>query len=251
MDFADRAQGGSRMKALAFAGVVALVMSLSLASPAGARFQEPPAVDIQGVGGLAPDAQSIGVQVLAECPERWTVVEALVRVSQPSGSGQASFPLTCIGSPRVFGVSVPAGTGSFQLGEAQVSATVLIKRGKTARADDSEVVPVQPTVGVELAESGQRVDGGQAVVLDVTVACPAGTTGLLSSLVVSQSPVIIGSSTYTPICDGSRHTFTVRVEADSNPYQPGIAQALTFAQIDWEGQVFYGIDDDGALELAG
>jgi hypothetical protein len=30
------------MKALAFAGVVALVMSLSLASPAGARFQEAP-----------------------------------------------------------------------------------------------------------------------------------------------------------------------------------------------------------------
>ena len=181
----------------------------------------------------------------------WTVVEAVVRVSQPSGSGQVSFPLTCIGSPRLFGVNVPAGTGSFQLGKAHVSATVLIRRGKTARADDSEVVPVQPTVGVELAESGQRVDGGQAVVLDVTVACPAGTTGLLSSPVVSQSPVIMGSGTYTPICDGSRHTFTVRVEADSNPYQPGIAQAVTFAQIEWQGQVFYGIDDDGALELVG
>jgi hypothetical protein len=226
-------------------------MSLSLASPTGARFQEPPAVDIQGVDGLAPDASSIGVQVLAECPARWTVVEAVVRVSQPSGSGQASFPLTCIGSPRMLGVSVPVGTGSFQLGEAQVSATVLIKRRKTARADDSEVVPVQPTVLVELAESGQRMDDGRAVVLDVTVACPAGTNGLQSTLVVSQSPVIIGSNTYTPICDGSRHTFTVRVEADSNPYQPGIAQALTFANIEWQGEVFYGIDDDGALELIG
>jgi hypothetical protein len=110
---------------------------------------------------------------------------------------------------------------------------------------------VQPTVGIELATSGQRVDGGRAVVLDVTVACPAGTTGLLSSLVVSQSPVTIGSSTYAPICDGSRHTFDVRVEADSNLYQPGIAQAVSFAQIEWQGQVFYGIDDDGALELVG
>jgi hypothetical protein len=242
---------GRRPLLRSFRAVVALVMSLSLASPAGARFQEPPAVDIQGVAGLAPDATSIRVQVLAECPERWAVVEAVVRVSQPSGSGQASFPLTCIGSPRMFGVSAPAGTGSFQLGEAQVSATVLIKRGKTARADDSEVVPVQPTVLVELAESGQRMDDGRAVVVDVTVACPAGTNGLRSSLVVSQSPVIIGSNTYTPICDGSRHTFTVRVEADSNPYQPGIAQALTFANIEWQGEVFYGIDDDGALELIG
>lgn len=241
------------MKALAFAGVVALVMSLSLASPAGARFQEPPTVDIQGVAGMAPHGQSIGVTVLASCPERWTVVEATVTVSQPSGSGQASFPLTCIKSIRSFAVAVPATTGSFQLGEAEVSATVAIERGKTARADDSDVLPVQPTVGVELAESGQRVDGGQAVVLDVTVACPAGTTGLQSSLVVSQSPVIIGVGTYTPTCDGSRHTFTVRVDKNpvSNPYQPGIAQALTFAQIDWQGQLFYGIDDDGALELVG
>jgi hypothetical protein len=239
------------MKALAFAGVVALVMSLSLASPAGARFEEPPAVDIQGVGGLTPDAQSIGVQVLAECPERWTVVEAVVRVSQPSGSGQASFPLTCIGSPRLFGVSVPAGTGSFQLGEAHVSATVLIRRGKTARADDSEVVPVQPTVGIELAESGLRAEGGQAVVLDVTVACPAGTTGLLSSLVVSQSPVIMGSSTYTPILRRLAPHVHRAGGGGQQPLQLGIAQAVTFAQIEWQGQVFYGIDDDGALELVG
>ena len=146
---------------------------------------------------------------------------------------------------------MPATTGSFQLGEAQVSATVVIKRGKTARADDSDVLPVQPTVGVELAESGQRVDDGRAVVLDVTVACPEGTTGRQSSLVVSQSPVIIGSGPYTPFCDGLRHTFTVRVETNSNPYQPGIAQALTFAQIEWQGEIFYGIDDDGALELVG
>jgi hypothetical protein len=216
-------------------------------------FEEAPTVDIHTAAGLAPDGRTIGVTVLASCPERWTVVEATVRVSQPSGSGEASFPLTCIKSIRSFSIAVPATTGSFQLGEAQVSATVIVQRGKTARADDWEVVSVDPTVLVELASSGLRVDDGQAVILDVTVACPAGTNGLQSSLVVSQSPVIIGSGTYTPICDGSGHTFTVRVEknADSNPYQPGIAQALTFANIDWRGEVFYGIDDDGALDLVG
>jgi hypothetical protein len=237
------------MKTLTFPGVVALVISLSLASPAGARFQEPPAVDVQGVAGLAPDGSSIGVQVLAECPERWTVAEAVVRVSQPSGAGQASFPLTCIASPRLFGVSVPATTGSFQLGEAQVSATVVIKRGKTARADDSQVVPAQPTVLAELADSGRLADGGQAVLLDVTVACPAGTNGLESRLVVSQAGRVIGVGTYTPVCDGSRHNFTVRVRASDGVYEPGIAQALTFANVEWQGELFYGIDDDGALEL--
>ncbi|HET7855844.1 MAG TPA: hypothetical protein VFL41_05255 [Gaiellaceae bacterium] len=239
------------MKTLALVGVIALLTSLAATAPAGARFQEPPVVDIQSVAGMSPDGGTIGVTVLASCPERWTVVEATVTVSQPSGSGQASFPLTCIQSIRPFSIAVPATTGSFQLGDAQVSATVVIKRGKTARADDSEVLRVDPTVLVELASSGQRVDDGGAVVLDVTVACPAGTTGRQSSLVVSQSPVIIGSGTYTPICDGLGHTFTVRVEADSNPYQPGIAQALTFAQIEWQGEIFYGIDDDGALELVG
>jgi hypothetical protein len=43
----------------------------------------------------------------------------------------------------------------------------------------------------------------------------------------------------------------VRVDknADSNPYQPGIAQALTFADVEYNGDVFSGVDDDGALEL--
>jgi hypothetical protein len=140
---------------VALLGVVA-------ASPAGARFQEAPTVDIHSAAGLAPDGRSINVNVLASCPERWTVVEAVVRVSQPSGSGQASFPLTCIKSVRSFWISVPASTGSFQLGSAQVTASVVIKRGKTARADDSEVVTVDPTVLVELAESGLRVDGSRS-----------------------------------------------------------------------------------------
>jgi hypothetical protein len=94
-----------------------------------------------------------------------------------------------------------------------------------------------------------RVDEGQAVILDVTVACPAGTNGLQSSLVVSQSPVIIGRGTYTPICDGTPHTFTVRVTASQGTYQPGIAQALTFADIEYAGEVFYGNDNDGALDI--
>jgi hypothetical protein len=236
-------------RTLALVGVIALLVAVAAATPANARVTPAPAVQIQGVAGLAPDGRSIGVQVLASCPERWTVVEAVVRVSQPGASGQASFPLTCIGSMRLFGVTVASASGAFQLGEAQVTASVVIKRGKTARADDSQVVPVQPTVLVELAETAQLESGGGAVVMDVTVACPAGTNGLQSSLVVSQAGQSIGSGTYVPVCDGSAHTFTVRVVASQGLYHTGIAQALTFANVEFGGEIFYGIDDDGVLDI--
>jgi len=236
------------VRTLTLVGVVALLAVLAAAAPA-ARLQPGPAVQIQGVAGLAPDGRSITVQVLASCPERWTVVEAVVRVTQPGTSGQASFPLTCIGSMRPFGVSVPSSGGAFQLGSAQVTASVVIKRGKTARADDSQVLTVQPTVLVELAETARLESGGGAVVIDVTVACPAGTNGLESRLVVSQAGQVMGVGTYTPACDGSRHTFTVRVAAGDGVYQLGIAQALTFADIEFGGEIFSGVDDDGALDI--
>jgi hypothetical protein len=233
---------------LTLVGMVVLLGALA-AGPAGARFQEAPTVDIHSVAGLAPDGRSINVNVLASCPERSTVVEAVVRVSQPGASGQASFPLTCIKSVRSFWVTVPASSGNFQLGSAQATASVVIKRGNTARADDSEVVDVQPTVRVELAETARIPDGGAAVLLAVTVACPVGTTGRESGLVVSQAGQVMGTGRYTPVCDGSRHTFTVRVQASQGLYQPGIAQALTFADVEYNGDVFSGVDDDGALDL--
>jgi hypothetical protein len=200
------------------------------------------------VAGLAPDGRSIGVQLLASCPERWTVVEAVVTVSQPGASGSSSFPLTCIGSLRPFSITVPAVGADFRLEEAQVTASVVARRGKTARATDAEVVTVQPTVLVELAESARLQSGGEAVVLAVTVACPRGTLGLESRLVVSQGQAM-GVGTYTPVCDGSRHTFSVRVAASRGRYEAGIAQALTFADVEHRGELFSGVDDDGALEV--
>ena len=117
------------VRTLVLVGAVAL-LGAAAAAPAGARFQGAPVVDIQSnPAGLAPDGSSMTVAVLASCPERWAVVEAVVRVSQPGASGQASFPLTCIGSVRPFSVTVPASGGAFQLGSAQVSASVVIQRG--------------------------------------------------------------------------------------------------------------------------
>ena len=237
------------VRALVVAGVIGLLALATASAPVSARPRQAPEVDVQHVAGLAPDGRSMIVQVLASCPERWTVVEAEVRVSQPEASGEASFPLTCIGYLRPFLVTVPVATGTFHLGDVLVSASVVVERGKTARADDSLVIRVQPLVLVELADFARLESGNGAVVMDVTVACHAETTGLESRLVVSQGRTL-GVGLYTPICDGTPHAFSVRVEASQGVYDPAfVAQALTFANTAHAGETVYGIDDDGSLEL--
>lgn len=223
---------------------VALVIGLLIAAAsAGARLSPGPVVDVQSAGGLAPDGSSITIQVLASCPERWTVVEAVVGVSQPQASGQASFPLTCIGSLRMFSVVVPSAGGTFELGEALATASVTIKRGRTERAQDSQLVQVQPTVFVDLAGTARLESGGGAVVIDVTVACPLGASGQQSYVNVSQGQTTTGNGTYVPICDGQDHVFSVRVQASQGVYQAGSAQALTFANVEHGGNGFSGVDE--------
>ena len=232
-----RRAGGALLCAL-----VLLVAGPAVSSAGGAPGAGP-SVDLQSGAGLAPDGRSMTVQVAASCPERWTVVEAVVSVSQPQASGRGSFPLTCIGSIRVFTVVVQSTGGTFRLGTAQATASVVVKRGKTARAVDADVVSVQPTVSVELADSARLESGGGAVSIDVTVACPVGANGQQSYANVSQGQTV-GSGTYVPVCDGSPHTFTVRVTAAQGAYQAGAAQALTFANVEHEGNGFTGVDDE-------
>jgi len=210
-------------------------------APAQAR-ESGPIVDVHSAAQLAPDGRSMTVTILASCPERWTVVEAVVSVAQPQSSGQASFPLTCIGSLRSFTVAVPSTAGAFQLGQAQASASVTISRGRTARAQDSAVVDVQPSVFVELAGTARLESGGSAVVIDVTTACPVGANGLQSRLNVSQGQAY-GSGSYLPVCDGQRHTVTVRAAAVQGAFRAGDARALTFADVEYGGTAFTGVDD--------
>ena len=228
--------------------VAALLIAAVVALPAPARAPAPPTADVHSLGLMAPDARSIRVQVLASCGERATVVQAVVTVSQPSGSGRAPIPLTCAGFVQVFNIVVPVESGVFSLGTADVTATVVSTRGKALSASDTEVVSIDPGVTVELGDSARLGAGGASVVLDVTVACPAGTTGVPSRVGVFQV-LTSGSGPYLPVCDGQPHTFAVTVTATQGAYVAGISQALTFADILWEGRSFTGVDDDGALEL--
>jgi hypothetical protein len=235
------------VRALALTGVIAFVAGT--AGPAGAgHLRRPFTVDIQSAAWLAPDGRSMTVQVLATCPERWTVVEASVAVSQPDASGQASFPLTCIDQVRMFTVNVPVAGGTFELGEAQARASATIKRGKTESTQDSEVIRVQPAVFVDIATTAQLESGGGALTTAVTVACPVGAIGQESRLGVSQGETR-GVGFYTPRCDGSEHMFTVRVEATRGHYQAGVADALTFADVKHDGFDFTGVDEQ-RLEIA-
>ena len=233
----------------ALTAVAALLVLVAAAPVAAARPSSPPKVDIQHFANLAPDGRAIGTQVIASCPERWIVVEAVVAVSQSNGSGQASFPLSCTGSLSVFNVIVPATAGTFTLHDAaDVTASVVVRRGKTQQAADAETLAVTPIIGVDLAHTAQLEPGGDAVTIAVGVACPIGTSGLESRLGIFQGQTS-GIGTYVPICDGSPHVFDVRVPASSLTYAAGTAQALTFANVEFEGAAFYGIDDDGALQI--
>ena len=230
--------------------VIIVVLGARAASPADARLSPGPVVDIHSAAWLAPDGSSMTVTVLASCPERWTVVETVVAVSQPQASGRGSFPLTCIGSVRSFSVLLPSSGGTFELGNASVTASVTIKRGKLDSAQDSELVQVQPAVFVELADTATLESGGGAVLLDIVVACPIGATGQESYVNVSQGQTTSGNGTYLPICDGRRHAFSVRVQASRGAYQAGSAQALTFANAEHEGFGVSGIDE-GPVQIVG
>lgn len=170
------------------------------------------------------------------------MLQALVTLTQPQASGEASFPLTCTGLYQSFSVAVQSPGAPFQLGEAQGTASVLIERGhgRTAQVQDSEVVRGEPTVFVDLAETALLQGGGAAVLLDVTVACPVGANGQQSYVNVSQGQAS-GNGNYVPVCDGQGHTFSLTIQASQGQFQPGIARGFTFAFIEYGGNSFSGI----------
>jgi hypothetical protein len=192
--------------------------------------------------GLDPDGQTVFVNLIARCPERWTVLESSVTVSQPQASGKGSFPLTCTGLFKSFSVAVPTSGAPFELGEAQATGFVQVKRGRTEQTQDSEVVSVDPIVFVDLAGTALLEAGGGAVLLDVTTACAVGANGQQSYVNVSQGQAS-GNGNYVPVCNGQRHTQSVRVPASQGLYQPGTARGFSFAFVGFGGNSFSGIGE--------
>lgn len=230
-----------RLRAPFVVGVAGFVLATGGALPAnaGPPFPDRLEVRVQAGAGLAPDGQSINVSVLARCPERWTVEQALVTVAQPQASGSASFPLTCTGNfGLAFRVTVPASSGEFEIGPAEVTAVVTIKRGRTEQVQDVGIVDVDPIIVVDFSDRTARLrDAGQAADVDVTVACPRQTTGLASRILIFQGQVS-GVGNFVPVCDGQPHLFTVVVEASEGLFQAGNALVVPSVEIEFEGRRF-------------
>jgi hypothetical protein len=71
----------------------------------------------------------------------------------------------------------------------------------------------QETLAIEVAKKARLLDGGQAVALQVAVTCPQGGEVLEAFVYVTQDGNESQFAFLQPICDGTPHLFTVRVEA--------------------------------------
>jgi len=233
----ERARARPRF-ALALAS--ALVLVAAAAPSADTARPRLPSLDVQSAASLAPDGSALKVQLIALCPGRSTIVEATVAVSQPQASGQGSFTLPCNDALTPLTVDVPATAGAFELGRADVSATLRVQRGRTEEANDAENVFVQPSVDVAFTGAA-RLDGGD-VLIDLRVACPVGATGVQSYVNVTGEQGS-GNGSYVPTCDGVARTITVRVSPSQGVFVPGCARALTFANVVHDGTSFAGIAD--------
>jgi hypothetical protein len=81
----------------------------------------------------------------------------------------------------------------------------------------------QETLAVEIAPTARLIQGGKAVVVQVTVNCPAGAEVLEAFLYVNQDGNQGEFTFFQPICDGTPHTFTVRAHAVGFRYHVGEA----------------------------
>jgi hypothetical protein len=86
----------------------------------------------------------------------------------------------------------------------------------------------QETLVVEIAPTARLIQGGKAVVVQVTVTCPAGAEVLEAFLYVTQDGNQSQFASFQPICDDTPHTFTVRAQAVGFRFHVGEAQVSAF-----------------------
>jgi hypothetical protein len=86
----------------------------------------------------------------------------------------------------------------------------------------------QETLVVEVAPTARLIQGGKAVVVQVTVTCPTGAEVLEAFLYVTQDGNQSQFASFQPICDDTPHTFTVRAQAVGFRFYVGEAQVSAF-----------------------
>lgn len=236
-----RGRPGSRRAHRLLVAVLVGISIIAGTQVAGAHRTELSVEVTPGSVPLAPDGRSMSVRLTTTCDPKWTIVEARVTVTQPQASGEASFVPRCGRLTYGLQVTVPALDGMFQTGEAQASAVLVVRQGKTKEARDSARIGVHPQVAVRLADRAALVGGG-AVLIDVTVTCPPTSIGRGGEVTVYDGEAV-GTGAFGPTpCDGNPQTIEVTVEASEGRFQVGAANAFTFAGIEHEGSIFQGSD---------
>jgi hypothetical protein len=95
-----------------------------------AAAQEAPVVEIAPTARLLQGGKAVAVQVTVTCPTGAEVVEAFLYLNQDGNQGQfASFQPICDDTAHTFTVRAQADGFRYHVGEAQVSAFVLLSSG--------------------------------------------------------------------------------------------------------------------------
>jgi hypothetical protein len=230
-----------RVRRLGIVGLVGLFVAVG--APAADAHRTGLAVEIVSEqGGLAPDGRSISFNLATTCDRGWTVLTARVSVVQAQASGEASFTPRCARLSYGLSVTVPALDGSFQTGETQVNALLVVQQGPTKEASDSATLRARPSVSVLLADEAVLDGGGQAVRIDVTVTCPLTSTGRGGELRVYDGQVV-GTGSFAPTpCDGLPHTTSARAETSEGVFRVGSAEVFAWASVEEGGDFFSGVD---------
>ena len=109
--------------------VVLIGLGALLLGPRAAA-QETLVVEIAPTARLIQVGKAVVVQVTVTCPTGAEVLEAFLYVTQDGNQGQfASFQPICDDTPHTFTVRAQADGFRFHVGEAQVSAFVLLTSG--------------------------------------------------------------------------------------------------------------------------
>ena len=109
--------------------VVLIGLGALLLAPRAAA-QEALAVEIAPTARLIQGGKAVAVQVTVTCPTGAEVLEAFLYVNQDGNQGEfAFFQAICDGSPHTFTVRAQAVDFRYHVGQAQVSAFVLLTSG--------------------------------------------------------------------------------------------------------------------------
>jgi hypothetical protein len=235
-----RSSLSQRVRRLTLAGLVGLLVAGG-AQGASAHRTALSVEILSEQASLAPDGSSMTFDISTVCDRTWTIVEASASATQPQASGTGSFTPNCGRIPYVVRVTVPATSGRFQTGPADVTARLVVQQGPTKRAQDSATLRVRPDVSVVLGDQAV-LEGDGAVRIDVTVTCPMSAVGQGGYVTVYDGQVA-GTGTFGPTpCDTFPHTVSVRVASSEGPFRVGTAEALASASVTEGGDVFPGGD---------